>query len=285
MRRAGHRLACACLRGAWPSAARYCGIYPASGPGGWHLIGRTDATLFDPQRASARFAVARRPCALRCRMIEVLRAGLCDLVMDQGRFGYGALGVPVGGAADPAALAAANRLVGNETDAAGLEITLAGPVLRFPAGGVVALTGARFAASRSSGAAVAWNQTLVLAAGRDPGAGAGGGGCRCWLAVRGGLARSVGDGQPQHFFARWFWWFPGAGAASGGCFSHSARGGARCGCCVRIHQSARPGRPCGWSPGRRPDSSMMPGWRHFSAAAIGWRRRPTGAACGCAGRR
>jgi len=30
---------------------RYCGIYPASGPGGWHLIGRTDAKLFDPQRA------------------------------------------------------------------------------------------------------------------------------------------------------------------------------------------------------------------------------------------
>jgi KipI family sensor histidine kinase inhibitor len=28
----------------------YCGIYPASGPGGWHLIGRTEAVLFDPQR-------------------------------------------------------------------------------------------------------------------------------------------------------------------------------------------------------------------------------------------
>ncbi len=30
----------------------YCGIYPANGPGGWHLIGRTDAVLFDPQRAA-----------------------------------------------------------------------------------------------------------------------------------------------------------------------------------------------------------------------------------------
>ncbi|MFN3751153.1 MAG: 5-oxoprolinase subunit PxpB [Thiobacillus sp.] len=28
----------------------YTGIYPAAGPGGWHLIGRTDATLFDPWR-------------------------------------------------------------------------------------------------------------------------------------------------------------------------------------------------------------------------------------------
>jgi len=30
----------------------YCGIYPTSGPGGWQLIGRTDAVLFDPQRAA-----------------------------------------------------------------------------------------------------------------------------------------------------------------------------------------------------------------------------------------
>ena len=28
----------------------YTGIYPAGGPGGWHLIGRTRAVLFDPQR-------------------------------------------------------------------------------------------------------------------------------------------------------------------------------------------------------------------------------------------
>lgn len=28
----------------------YTGIYPAGGPGGWHVIGRTRAVLFDPQR-------------------------------------------------------------------------------------------------------------------------------------------------------------------------------------------------------------------------------------------
>ncbi|MGE5319121.1 MAG: biotin-dependent carboxyltransferase family protein [Hyphomicrobiaceae bacterium] len=121
-------------------------------------------------------------------MIEVRRSGLCDLVMDMGRPGRGALGVPAGGAADPAALAAANYLVGNETTAAGLEITLAGPRLLFPRGGVAALTGACFAASRSSGVAVAWNETLVLAEGEvltldRPAAGGG----RCWLALRGGL--------------------------------------------------------------------------------------------------
>jgi KipI family sensor histidine kinase inhibitor len=29
---------------------RYAGIYPASGPGGWSIIGRTTVALFDPQR-------------------------------------------------------------------------------------------------------------------------------------------------------------------------------------------------------------------------------------------
>ena len=30
----------------------YCGVYPADGPGGWHLIGRAASVLFDPARAA-----------------------------------------------------------------------------------------------------------------------------------------------------------------------------------------------------------------------------------------
>jgi len=144
-----------------------------------------------------------------------LRTGLCDLVMDQGRFGYGALGVPVGGAADPAALAAANRLAGNDAGAAGLEITLSGPGLRFPAGGVVALTGARFAAARSSGAAVAWNETLVLAAGETLTLGRAEAGCRCWLAVRGGLAVPSVMGSRSTFHPAGFGGFQGRALRAG----------------------------------------------------------------------
>jgi biotin-dependent carboxylase-like uncharacterized protein len=121
-------------------------------------------------------------------MIEVLRAGLCDLVVDQGRPGFRSLGVPVGGAADPEALAAANRLVGNDVTAAGLEITLTGPALRFAAGGVVALTGAHFEATRSKDAAVAWNETMVFGPGEVLTLEGAEAGCRCWLAIRGGLA-------------------------------------------------------------------------------------------------
>jgi biotin-dependent carboxylase-like uncharacterized protein len=121
-------------------------------------------------------------------MIEVLRAGLCDLVLDQGRPGLGALGVPAGGAADPAALAAANGLVGNDDGAAGLEVTLVGPALRFPHGAIAALTGARFSASRSTGVAVVWDETLVFAPGETLTLERAEWGCRCWLALRGGLA-------------------------------------------------------------------------------------------------
>jgi len=32
-------------------AGRWCGVYPVSSPGGWQIIGRTDALLWDPDRA------------------------------------------------------------------------------------------------------------------------------------------------------------------------------------------------------------------------------------------
>ena len=121
-------------------------------------------------------------------MIEVLQPGLCDLVMDRGRPGWGALGVPAGGAADPEALAAGNRLVGNDAGAAGLEIVQRGPILRFSRGAVAALTGAPFAARRSSGVPVTWNETLALAPGETLHLEQARHGCRCWLAVRGGIA-------------------------------------------------------------------------------------------------
>ncbi len=31
-------------------ASTYTAVYPTSGPGGWHLLGHTDAVLFDPDR-------------------------------------------------------------------------------------------------------------------------------------------------------------------------------------------------------------------------------------------
>lgn len=174
-------------------------------------------------------------------MMEVLRAGLCDLVMDQGRPGWGSVGVPSGGAADPAALAAANRLVGNDEDAAGLEITLAGPSLRFPQGGAVALTGARFAATRGSGAPVPWNETLVLAPGETLSLEAAEAGARCWLALAGGLAVEPVLGSRSTFLPGGFGGHFGRALRRGDVLATAARTeGARC-------LRARP--PRGGAPG------------------------------------
>ena len=62
-------------------------------------------------------------------MIRIIDAGLRSTVQDRGRFGHLRSGVPPAGAADPFALAAANALVGNATDAAGIEII--GTLFRF----------------------------------------------------------------------------------------------------------------------------------------------------------
>ena len=55
-------------------------------------------------------------------MIHVAEPGVRSTVQDRGRFGHLRSGVPPSGAADPFALAAANALVGNAGDAAGIEI-------------------------------------------------------------------------------------------------------------------------------------------------------------------
>ena len=148
-------------------------------------------------------------------VVEVLRAGLCDLVVDQGRPGYEHLGVPPGGAADPAALAVANRLVGNDAAAAGLELAYTGPALRFPQGGTVAISGACFTATRSSGSGVKWNETLMLEPGEILDLGVARAGCRCWLAIGGGLEVPVVMGSRSTFLPAGFGGLQGRGLRHG----------------------------------------------------------------------
>lgn len=74
-------------------------------------------------------------------MIRINEAGVRSTVQDRGRFGHLRSGVPPAGAADAFALAAANALVGNADDAAGVEII--GTPFRFTCDDarVVAVTG------------------------------------------------------------------------------------------------------------------------------------------------
>jgi len=78
------------------------------------------------------------------RGLLALEPGLLTTVQDLGRHGWAASGVPAAGALDEEALRLANRLVGNAEDAAALEITLVGPVLRASGTLDVAVVGGSF---------------------------------------------------------------------------------------------------------------------------------------------
>jgi len=74
-------------------------------------------------------------------MMQVLTSGAMNLVQDRGRTGYLHLGVCRGGAMDALSLDYANALVGNEADAAGIEIAMFPFKLRFDRDAVFACTG------------------------------------------------------------------------------------------------------------------------------------------------
>jgi len=75
------------------------------------------------------------------RRITILRTGPQALVQDLGRPGNAHLGVPPSGAVDPESIKLANRLVGNDECAAGLELLLGGAQIKAEASCTVAVTG------------------------------------------------------------------------------------------------------------------------------------------------
>jgi biotin-dependent carboxylase-like uncharacterized protein len=119
-------------------------------------------------------------------MIEVVRAGPLTTVQDLGRPGLAHLGVPRSGARDGPALRLANRLVGNPPGTAGLEVTLAGCVVRLRVATVIAVTGAP-AEVRVAGSPVDFAAPVPVPAGADVHIGRTRDGVRSYLAVSGGI--------------------------------------------------------------------------------------------------
>jgi len=120
--------------------------------------------------------------------IDVVEPGTQTTIQDYpGRLGYWHVGVPPSGPMDTLAFRLANRLVGNDADAAGLEMTLTGPTLRFACEAVIALTGADFGARLNGDPMPRWqavpvkaDSLLELGSAQDSGA-------RAYLAVAGGI--------------------------------------------------------------------------------------------------
>lgn len=184
-------------------------VYPQATPGGWRLIGRTDAVMFDPMRAEpallspgdrVRFepsssvglpppvplSVPPRQVARGEPAVEVLEPGPLLTIQDRGRRAWGHLGVPAGGAADRRSAAGANHMAGNPADRAVLEATLGGCRLRLWADRKVAVTGA-VADVTVDGLPARQHAGLYLRAGSELAVGGCRRGVRVYIAIAGGV--------------------------------------------------------------------------------------------------
>jgi len=154
-------------------AGEQAGIYPCASPGGWRVLGHTDACLFDASRDSlpALLAPGDRvrfvPVDARAGMgearevrrnmrgdIVVVDPGFATTVQDGGRPFHESAGVSPGGAMDPEAMRVANILLGNPEGAAVMEICMKGPALRFARDARVVLVGADGAGGMRNGRAI-----------------------------------------------------------------------------------------------------------------------------------
>jgi biotin-dependent carboxylase-like uncharacterized protein len=120
------------------------------------------------------------------RAFQVLKPGFFTTIQDSGRPSFLRYGVPVSGAMDTFSLAAANLLVGNTANDAGLEITLIGPELQALANTQIAVTGGAIS-PRMNGQDVAMWQTLNVQEGDMISFGRMERGCRAYLALKGGI--------------------------------------------------------------------------------------------------
>ncbi len=201
--------------GAVGLAGNFSGVYPQASPGGWQILGITDAPMWDLSRetpallqpgdavrfvdvtgqprteveaaaAPAQPAVSKSGCAF-----EIRAAGLQALLQDGGRHGQAKQGVSASGAMDRRSLQAANRLVGNASDTACIEVAYGGFQLACRGDAVVAVTGAEGPVTLTRADGAQWPlpryQPVALAEGDVLALGEPTAGIRSYIAVRGGF--------------------------------------------------------------------------------------------------
>ncbi|PQQ32090.1 allophanate hydrolase [Photorhabdus luminescens] len=202
-------------------AGEFSGIYPQASPGGWQIIGITPERMWDLSRSPSsllqpgfrvRFRDQGKGTTItkpvppitpiedvlssqvdKHASLKILTTGIQTLFQDLGRSGQASLGISAAGALDKTALKSANRIVGNPSDNACLEITQGG--LSFISHGnvIIAVTGADcpITVQTASGRKfqVDGYQPVDLSDGDKVTLGTPKAGVRSYLAVRGGFAK------------------------------------------------------------------------------------------------
>ena len=210
-------------------AGTFSGVYPQASPGGWQIIGTTPVAMWDITRTQpallqpgyrVRFVdIATKNIAASAysesaggqkdpkpsgrtqhhlaaghTALQVRATGLLTVFQDLGRHGQAGQGVSASGAMDQAALKAANRLVGNASNAAALETVGGGLQLRSVGDNVVAVTGADAVLTLTTADGQRWSvpryEPVALADGDMLAVGQPTAGARCYVAVRGGFAEA-----------------------------------------------------------------------------------------------
>jgi hypothetical protein len=147
-------------RGSFAVAGAFAGFYAVESPGGWNLLGRTAAPLWDPRRDPPNLLAPGDEIEIVPTMDEIELPPLVEEaqplpwtnvdVVSLGQFTriVGAPdvkrlehGLPTGGPFDRELAIATNRAVGNEDFAPILECVLVGPKLRFREDACIAWNG------------------------------------------------------------------------------------------------------------------------------------------------
>ena len=136
--------------------------------------------------------------------VDVLTPGAQTSIQDHpGRVGYWNVGVPPSGPFDALAFRLANRLLDNPESAAGLEITVSGPTLRFCRDCLVAITGAALKAevktAEGEREVPLWTAVRIPAGGVLRLGAIQGAGMRAYLCVKGGFDTPLYMGSRSTF--------------------------------------------------------------------------------------
>ncbi|NIF84390.1 5-oxoprolinase/urea amidolyase family protein [Comamonas sp. Tr-654] len=212
--------------GAVALAGSFSAVYPQASPGGWQIIGVTDAAMWDLARdlpallqpgyrvqfvdaatqkeAASVFSEsisdrkvseintdqAQSATSFNGCALRVRATGLLTLFQDRGRHGQAGQGVSASGAMDQAAFKTANRLVGNGSQLPVLETVGGGLSLQSVGENVVAVTGADAPLGITTADGRSWSApryaAIALADGDTLSLAQPVAGARCYVAVRGG---------------------------------------------------------------------------------------------------
>ena len=118
--------------------------------------------------------------------IDVLKPGFQSTIQDLGRNGFSHYGISKSGAADDLSIRLGNLIVGNNENAASIEMTLVGGEFKFEIDSTIVLTGSKFAAMIDN-KSIPFNEAIKISANQTLSIGQTMEGARCYLAVKGGI--------------------------------------------------------------------------------------------------